>query len=235
MIASVRGTVAHIGLDVAVIEVGGVGLAVRATPTTLAGLRAGAEGRLSTSLVVREDSLTLMGFADDDERDTYETLQSVSGIGPKTALAMLAVHTPDALRRALAAEDLAALMRVPGIGRKGAQRLVLEIGDKLGPARAPLAGGAAGDDTGDDAAGGTEAVDAALDAGAEQVVEALIGLGWQRSPAVDAVGRVTGAIAPPARRGAAAEPAAPADLVDPADTPAVLRAALQLLAGGRRG
>ena len=230
MIASIQGPVAHIGLDSAVIEVGGVGLLVRATPTTLAGLRVGATGRLATTLVVREDSLTLMGFADDDERDTYEILQSVSGIGPKTALAMLAVHTPDALRRALAAEDLAALQRVPGIGRKGAQRLVLEIGDKLGPPHAPLPDGAAGPSGAAKPAeedGGAE-----LDAAAEQVVEALIGLGWQRSPAADAVARVTGAVETPARRGAAADAPAP---VDPADTPAVLRAALQLLAGGRRG
>lgn len=214
VIASVEGTVEHIGLDAAVVNVGGVGLLVRATPTTLAGLRVGATGRLATSLVVREDSLTLMGFADDDERDTYEILQSVTGIGPKTALAMLAVHTPDALRRALAAEDLAALQRVPGIGRKGAQRLVLEIGDKLGPAREPLAG----DDAGAPA-GPADAAEGALDAAAEQVVEALIGLGWQRAAAADAVTRVTGA----------------EDGPDAGDTAAVLRAALQTLAGGRRG
>src|SRR5690606_26218526 len=95
----------------------------------------GREAHLSTSLVVREESLTLYGFADDDERTVFETVQTVSGVGPRLALAMLAVHHPDGLRRAVGGEDLAALMRVPGIGRKGAQRIVLELGDKLGPPR----------------------------------------------------------------------------------------------------
>src|SRR5690606_15961431 len=122
-----------VALDHAVVTVGGVGMLVYATPTTLAGLTVGSTARLATSLVVREDSLTLYAFADDDERAVFETLQTVSGIGPRLALAMLAVHTPEALREALAAEDTAALMRVPGIGRKGAQRILLELGDKLGP------------------------------------------------------------------------------------------------------
>ena len=127
MIASVHGTVLAVRLDAAVVEVGGVGLLVQATPTTLAGLRVGSTARLATSLVVREDSLTLFGFADADEREVFEVVQTVSGVGPRLALAMLAVHTPDGLRRAVAAEDLAALQRVPGIGRKGAQRIVLEL------------------------------------------------------------------------------------------------------------
>ena len=82
---------------------------------------------MATSLVVREDALTLYGFASDDERGTFELLQTASGVGPRLALAMLAVFSPDALRRAVAAEDLAALTTVPGIGRKGAQRIVLEL------------------------------------------------------------------------------------------------------------
>ncbi|KGM08304.1 ATP-dependent DNA helicase RuvA, partial [Cellulomonas bogoriensis 69B4 = DSM 16987] len=139
MIASVRGTVLEVRLDAAVLEVGGVGLHVIATPATLATLRTGEQGRLWTSLVVREDSLTLYGFADADEREVFEVVQTVSGVGPRLALAMLAVHPPDVLRSAVAGEDLAALQRVPGIGRKGAQRLVLELGEKLGPVR----GGAA--------------------------------------------------------------------------------------------
>ena len=118
MIASVRGTVLTVRLDAAVIEVGGVGMLVHATPTTLAGLRPGAAAQLATSLVVREDSLTLFGFADDDEREVFEVVQTVSGVGPRLALAMLAVHSPDGLRRAVAGEDLAALKRVPGIGHK---------------------------------------------------------------------------------------------------------------------
>ena len=119
-----------------VVTVGGVGLLVHASPRTLAGLRVGEPARLATSLVVREDSLTLFGFADDDERATFEILQTVSGIGPRLALSMLAVHEPEALRRAVATDDLAALRRVPGVGLKGAQRLALElkgrIGDHLG-------------------------------------------------------------------------------------------------------
>jgi len=111
---------------VAVFFLHGVGLSVVCTPTTLASLRVGDEARLSTSLVVREDSLTLYGFADDDARGLFELLQTASGVGPRLAQAMLAVHSPDALRRAIAAADEKALTQVPGIGRKGAQRLILE-------------------------------------------------------------------------------------------------------------
>lgn len=171
MIATVRGTVEAVGLDSVVVSVGGVGLLIRATPTTLAGLRPGAEARLSTSLVVREDSLTLFGFADDDERQVFETLQTVSGVGPRLALAALAVHPPDSLRAAVAGEDIAALTRVPGIGRKGAQRILLELGDKLGPVR----GGQA---------------PAPVDATMPEVVDALVQLGWSAKPAQEAVDAV---------------------------------------------
>jgi holliday junction DNA helicase RuvA len=132
VIAHLNGTVAGISPDGAVIEVGGVGLRVQCTPDTLASLRPGEPARVATSLVVREDSLTLFGFGSDDERNVFELLQTASGIGPRLALAMLAVHSPDALRRALATEDLNALTMVPGIGRKGAQRIVLELKDRLG-------------------------------------------------------------------------------------------------------
>ena len=127
MIAHLDGTVCSIAPDGAVIDVGGVGLLVQCTPGTLAGLRTGERARVATSLLVREDSLTLFGFAGEDERNTFELLQTASGVGPRLALAMLAVFSPDALRRAVLAEDLAALMTVPGIGRKGAQRIVLEL------------------------------------------------------------------------------------------------------------
>jgi len=173
MIASVRGTVLAVRLDSAVIEVGGVGMLVHATPATLAGLRPGAAAQLATCLVVREDSLTLFGFADDDEREIFEVVQTVSGVGPRLALAMLAVHSPDGLRRAVAGEDLAALKRVPGIGHKGAQRIVLELGDRLGaPTSAPDAGPAPQDDR------------------RSQVVDALVGLGWTARAAEDAVAGV---------------------------------------------
>jgi Holliday junction DNA helicase RuvA len=132
VIAFVNGRVASAGPDGAVVEVGGVGLSVHCTPATLAGLRVGDRAHLPTSLVVREDSLTLYGFADDDERTVFELLQTASGVGPRLALAMLAVHTPNSLRRAVATEDLTGLTKVSGIGRKGAQRIVLELKDRLG-------------------------------------------------------------------------------------------------------
>jgi Holliday junction DNA helicase RuvA len=170
VIASVRGRVLDLRLDAVVLEVGGVGLLAHATPATLGSLRIGAEASLATALVVREDALTLYGFADGDERDVFETVQTVSGVGPRLALAMLAVHTPDALRRAVATEDLTALQRVPGIGRKGAQRIVLELGDRLGPALSVTEGrGPAAPDQRD------------------AVVEALVGLGWNTRAAEDAV------------------------------------------------
>jgi Holliday junction DNA helicase RuvA len=176
VIASVRGRVLAVRLDAAVVEVGGVGLLVQATPATLAGLRHGHEVELATSLVVKEESLTLFGFADTDERDVFETLQTVSGIGPRLALAMLAVHTPHGLRSAVAAQDVTALTRVPGIGRKGAQRLVLELTDRLAP---PTGAGAAG-----------TAAPVATAGGHDQVVEALVGLGWPQRAAAEAVDTV---------------------------------------------
>jgi Holliday junction DNA helicase RuvA len=133
MIAHLRGTVAGIAPDGAVIEVGGVGMRVQCTPGTLATLKPGEHAQVATSLVVREDSLTLYGFGSDDERNVFELLQTASGVGPRLALAMLAVHSPDALRRAVATEDLGALIMVPGVGKKGAQRIVLELRDRLGP------------------------------------------------------------------------------------------------------
>jgi Holliday junction DNA helicase RuvA len=132
VIAFVNGRVAAAGPDGAVIEVGGVGLSVLCTPATIAGLRVGDRAHVPTSLVVREDSLTLYGFADDDERSVFELLQTASGVGPRLALAMLAVHRPNALRRAVTTEDLSALTQVPGIGKKGAERIVLELKDRLG-------------------------------------------------------------------------------------------------------
>ena len=201
MIAAVRGEVLEIGLDHAVVEVGGVGLAVHATPATLARLRRGEQARMATSLVVREDSLTLFGFADADERDLFILLQTVSGVGPRLALATLAVLDPDALRRALADGDATALTRVPGIGRKGAERMVLELRDKvvaMGGAPAPALPARA--------TGGPR----------EQVVEALVGLGFPPRPAEQAVDVVL------AENGHAA-----------GDASAVLRAALTRLGRSR--
>jgi holliday junction DNA helicase RuvA len=172
VISSVRGQVLSVGLDHAVVEVGGIGLAVQATPNTLASLRRGEQARLATALVVREESLTLFGFTDDEQRDVFGLLQSVAGIGPRMALATLAVLDPDTLATALLEGDVKTLTRVPGIGPKVAQRMVLELKDKVvAPAAAPAlvprrSGG---------------------DPRREQVVEALIGLGFPPKPAETAV------------------------------------------------
>ncbi|TGN73073.1 Holliday junction branch migration protein RuvA [Streptomyces bauhiniae] len=174
MIAFVSGTVAALAPDSAVVEVGGVGMAVQCTPDTLAKLRVGQAARLHTSLVVREDSLTLYGFADDDERQVFELLQTASGVGPRLAQAMLATHRPDTLRRAVATADEKALTAVPGIGKKGAQKLLLELKDRLG---APL---------------GAPAVGAPVSQGwRDQLHAALIGLGYATREADEAVTAVT--------------------------------------------
>ncbi|MET0741625.1 MAG: Holliday junction branch migration protein RuvA [Candidatus Nanopelagicales bacterium] len=170
MIASVTGRVIALAPAQAVIEVGGIGLAVECTPGTLARLRLGETARLATSLVVREDSLTLYGFAEEDERAVFELVQTASGVGPRLAQAMLAVHSPDELRRAVATEDLVTLTQVPGIGRKGAQRIVLELKDRLGAPAGRLS-------------------DVPQPAGdwRAQVHSGLLGLGWSTREADDAV------------------------------------------------
>ena len=118
MISFLRGTVAHVGLSSAVIDLNGAGMSVNATPQTLSRLRVGDEGKLFTSLIVREDSLTLFGFASDDEREVFDVLLSVSGVGPRLALAVLAVHEPEAIRVAAHSGDSKAFTKVPGIGPK---------------------------------------------------------------------------------------------------------------------
>ncbi|MFQ1001153.1 Holliday junction branch migration protein RuvA [Modestobacter sp. SSW1-42] len=179
MIASVNGRVAAVSPDGAVVEVGGVGLSVQCTPGTIARLQVGEQARLATSLVVREDSLTLYGFADDDERQLFELLQTANGVGPRLAQAVLAIHPPREVRRAVSLGDLKALMQVPGIGKKGAERLVLELRDRLG----------------------TTATDTSLDGPAvpglpgvapvspwrDQLGQALVGLGWSTREADIAV------------------------------------------------
>jgi len=202
MIAHVHGRVTAVAPDSVVVEVGGVGLLVQCAPATIAGLRVGQSAQLATSLVVREDSLTLYGFADDDERQTFELVQTVSGVGPRLAQAMLGVHDPDSLRRIVASEDLASLTQVPGIGRKGAQRIVLELKDKLG---API--------------GGVVDLRASGQRGGwqEQVHGALLGLGWSAREADEAV------------TGVAAELAASDSDLDAGDVAALLRSALRML------
>ena len=171
MIAYVSGRVAALAPDGAVVEVGGVGLTVQCSPATLAALRVGEHAHLPTSMVVREESLTLYGFADEDERVVFELLQTASGVGPRLAQAMLAVHSPDALRQAVATEDLATLTQVPGIGRKGAQRIVLELKDRLGAVR-----------------GATGTRLTVVSGGwRDQLHGALVGLGWSAREADEGV------------------------------------------------
>lgn len=176
MIAQLRGSIEEIGLDALVLLVGGVGYRVRVTPATAQGLTRGADTTVHTSLVVREDSMTLFGFATADERDVFEGLQAVSGIGPRTALAALSVLGPDDLRSAVARQDLTVLQRIPGVGKKSAQRMVLDIGDRLGVPAALPAGGARPAPEGEAEA---------------EVRSALVQLGWTEPIAqrtVDALG-----------------------------------------------
>lgn len=201
MIASVRGIVAAVAPDGAVVEVGGVGLAVSCSPGTLARLRVGETARLATSLVVREDSLTLYGFADDDERALFELLQTANGVGPKLAQTMLAVHPPRELRRAIATSDYSTLTRVPGIGRKGAERIALELRDRVGSID--------GSDSGFPTGAGVIAVAPWRD----QLAHALAGLGFTGREAGDAIEVVAADIA---------------DNTAP-DVPALLRRSIQLL------
>ena len=131
MIASLAGTVKSIGTSSLVIDVGGVGYLVFANTRVLAGAQIGATITVATTLVVREDAMTLYGFESMQSREIFELLQSVSGIGPKVAQSALGVYDPAELTHAIANEDAAALERIPGLGKKGAQRVVLELKDKV--------------------------------------------------------------------------------------------------------
>jgi Holliday junction DNA helicase RuvA len=204
MIASLTGIVAQLGPTSVVVEVGGIGVLALCSPNTAAGLRLGETATLATSLVVREDSLTLYGFATLDERELFELLQTATGVGPKLAQAALAVLSPDELRSAIATENLVQLCKVPGVGRKGAQRLVIELKDKINATGAasetalPTAGAAAPSG----AAGWRD-----------QVGQGLQGLGWSARDAEAACGEV---------EALAAEPGI--------GVPQLMRAALQSLA-----
>ena len=182
MIAFVRGEVAAVTLSSAVLEVGGVGLELMCTPGTLATLRVGRPATLPTSMVVREDSLTIFGFLDEDEKQVFEIVQTASGVGPKVAQAIVAVLRPDDVRRAIAEEDVKALTRVPGIGQKGAQRIILELKDRIGPPAG---------------AHHAAATPSAVAPWRDQVQQGLVGLGWsakESEKAVDAVAPEAGAV-----------------------------------------
>lgn len=204
MIARLTGTVIQLGGTTAVLDLAGFGVLVQVSPATAAGLRPGESATLSTSLVVREDSLTLYGFADDRARDLFELLLTANGIGPRLAQAALAVHDPDTLVRAIAQADHAVLTAVPGIGRKGAEKVCLELRDKvraLEPVSAPAAPATA--------SGGT-----ADESWRDQVSTGLQGLGWSARDAA-----------------AACDNVAPLMAEDPGiGVAALMRAALQSLA-----
>ena len=200
MIAFVRGEIAAVHLTSAVVEVGGIGIEVMCTPNTLATLRTGQSAQLPTSMVVREDSLTIFGFVDDDEKSIFELVQTASGVGPKVAQAITAVLSPDDLRRAIASDDVKTLTRVPGIGQKGAQRIILELKDRIGTPGSTIA-----------------SPGAAVVAGPAwrgQVHQGLVGLGWSTKDADRAIETVAD--------DAAANGSAP-------DVGALLRAALRAL------
>jgi len=175
MIASVSGRVLSVGPTSAVVEVGGLGVLALCSPNTVAGLRVGERTTLATSLIVREDSLTLYGFASNDEREFFELLLTATGVGPKLAQAALAVLTPEELRQAIGTENLLQLCKVPGVGRKGAQRIVIELKDKI------------------NAVGVAESAlqtSPAASAWRDQVISGLQGLGWSAKDAEAACAEV---------------------------------------------
>jgi holliday junction DNA helicase RuvA len=201
VIAFVRGEVAAVTLTSAVVDVGGVGLELMCTPHTLATLRTGQTATLPTSMVVREDSLTLFGFVDEDEKQVFELVQTASGVGPKLAQAILAVLTPDAVRRAVAGDDVRTLTTVPGIGHKGAQRIILELKDRIGVSVASSAGG----------------VPLLAEPWRAQVQQGLVGLGWSAKDADRAIETV------------AEQAGASTSSTGEPDVAALLRAALRTL------
>lgn len=177
MISSIRGEVLEVSLNYAVVEVSGFGLEVIATPQTLAELRAGNEVRLQTSFVPRQDDAPLLfGFADSAEREIFTTLLSISGVGPRLALAVLSVHSPAEVRMAIAESDTAAFTKVPGIGKKTAQRILLELAGKL-----------VIDESEATAADASPSAQNAETGARPQVQEALISLGWTEKDAKKAV------------------------------------------------
>ncbi|MEX5270279.1 Holliday junction branch migration protein RuvA [Kocuria sabuli] len=204
MIASITGQVEHVGLTAAVVAVGGFGVQVQATPETLSGLRIGGEVRLDTAYVARKDeSPLLFGFRSPAEREVFEIMLGISGVGPRTALAVLSVLGPDEVHRAIAQGDPKAFTTVPGIGPKGARRIVLELADKLIVPDRPAPPAAA-----------------PVEPWREQVLEALVGLGWNEKDAA---------------RGIADALADREDLTASGDVATILRTVLAWLGAAKAG
>ncbi|ADG78548.1 Holliday junction branch migration complex subunit RuvA OS=Tsukamurella paurometabola (strain ATCC 8368 / DSM / CCUG 35730 / CIP 100753 / JCM 10117 / KCTC 9821 / NBRC 16120 / NCIMB 702349 / NCTC 13040) OX=521096 GN=ruvA PE=3 SV=1 [Tsukamurella paurometabola] len=175
MIASLRGEVRHIGLDHVVVECAGVGYKVLVAPATAGALTRGSEGSLLTSMVVREDSMTLYGFTDSPQQELFHLLQTVQGVGPRLAMAAIAVLEPAQMQSAIASGDIKTLCLIPGIGKRVAERIHIELKDKVAAPSTSV--GQAG--TSNAPSGGT----------AQQLLDALEGLGFtpkQAEPAVAA-------------------------------------------------
>ncbi|WP_146341691.1 Holliday junction branch migration protein RuvA [Nesterenkonia sp. NBAIMH1] len=205
MISSIRGEVLHTGLDHAVIDVSGFGLHVSATAQTLSQLRVGEQVMLRTSYVPRQDEAPLLfGFAETGEREIFTSMLSISGVGPRLALAVLSVHSPQDVRRAIRDSDTAAFTRVPGIGKKTAQRILLELAGKL-----------VLDEVESAAPGAPQSEGSAPSGASAEVTAALVSLGWSEKDAEKALGAALHA-----------EPT-----LSEADTSTLLRAALRGLSG----
>lgn len=172
MISFLRGRLASVRGDVVIIDMGAVGVQAHVTASVLSSFVVGSIVDLPATLVVREESLTLYGFATDDEREVFELLQTVSGVGPKVALSIISTLGTDALRVAIAREDLAALTKVSGVGKKGAERLIIELRDKIGIVSASATAAPI------------------TDGWQSQVRSALLGLGWAPRDADAAISKV---------------------------------------------
>lgn len=168
MISQLRGNIVSVAGNVVVIDVAGVGYEVTVTPQTLSALRPGSDATIPVRMVIREDSMTLFGFSSTDERALFDRLQTVNGVGPKLALTILAATSAENLVSAITQGDEAALIRIPGVGKKSAARLILELGDKL---ILPTS---------------TKRVAAWQ----QDVTDALVSLGWSTKDATAAVGRI---------------------------------------------
>lgn len=178
MIAFLEGSVDSLGVSHAVVNVGGVGLLVSCPPDTVEEVRVGMNVRLHTSLVVREDAWSLYGFGDQDSKEVFELLQTVSGVGPRLALAALSVLSPVELQNAIGAEDLRALCGIPGVGRKVAQRLVLELKDKVAVQGSPAA----------------QPESTLTHDWVKEISDALVGLGWSSTQARSTVESVAASL-----------------------------------------
>lgn len=183
MIATLTGTISAITTSSVVIDVNGVGYLIHITPRSSAGLVAGNRVSLFTQLVVREDSMTLYGFESLQAKEVFELLQSVSGIGPKVALSALSIYDPQELFSAITTENASAIERIPGLGKKGAQRVILELKEKI-PAFTQV----------------SSASDTAIAPWRDQVLMALVGLGFTAKDAAARIEIVAQEITDPSSR-----------------------------------